>query len=180
MRPRAWILLCLAALLALSACSGSGGGGTSGKQLLIAVNAPFSVDQEIGRTIYQGTLLAVQQINAAGGVDVGGTTYKLRVEQLDNALSPQKALDNVRQAVADHAVAIVDEGTGVDASWRVANQAHVPICITYEGGEGLVDPATRPNVFRIAPTDHGVAFRLAEYMEPKGLKIAFLHDDTTY
>src|SRR5207244_12295877 len=93
---------------------------------------------------------------------------------------PQKALDNVRQAIADHAVAIVDEGTGVDATWRVANDAHVPICITYEGGEGLVDPAMRPNGFRIAPTDHGIAFRLAEYLVPKGSRIAFLHDDTTY
>ena len=49
---------------------------------------------------------------------------------------------------------------------------------TAEGG--LVDPDKRPNVFRIAPTDHGIAFRLAEYTIPKGLKIALLHDDTTY
>src|SRR5437899_2577667 len=39
---------------------------------------------------------------------------------------------------------------------------------------------TRPNVFRIAPTDHGVAFRLAEYMIPKGLKVALLYDDSEY
>src|SRR4029079_16581975 len=45
---------------------------------------------------------------------------------------------------------------------------------------GLVDPAKRPNVFRIAPTDHGVAFRFAEYLIPKKLKVAFLTDDTGY
>ena len=178
MRPKALLLCALAGSLGLSACSSTG--TTSTKSLLIAVNAPFSVSPSIGKTIYQGTLLAVQQINVQGGVDIGGTKYRLRVEQLDDALSPQKALDNVRQAISDHAVAIVDEGTGVDATWRVANQAHVPICIVYEGGEGLVNAATRPNVFRIAPTDHGVAFRLAEYMVPKGYRIAFLHDDTTY
>ena len=44
----------------------------------------------------------------------------------------------------------------------------------------LVDAETRPNVFRIAPTDHGIAFRLAEYLIPKGLKIALLHDDSDY
>jgi branched-chain amino acid transport system substrate-binding protein len=43
-----------------------------------------------------------------------------------------------------------------------------------------VTPALRPNVFRIAPTDHGVAFRFAEYLIPKGRKIAFIHDDTDY
>ena len=42
----------------------------------------------------------------------------------------------------------------------------MPICIVYEGGKQAVDPATRPNVFRIAPTDHGIAFRLAEYLVP--------------
>jgi ABC-type branched-subunit amino acid transport system substrate-binding protein len=35
-------------------------------------------------------------------------------------------------------------------------------------------------VFRIAPTDHGIAFRLAEYLIPKHLKVALLHDDTDY
>ena len=50
----------------------------------------------------------------------------------------------------------------------------------YQGGEGLVDPEARPNVFRIAPADHGISFRFAEYLIPKGLKIAFLHDDTDY
>ncbi len=41
-------------------------------------------------------------------------------------------------------------------------------------------PQTRPNVFRIAPTDHGIAFRLAEYLIPKHLKVALLHDDSDY
>ena len=35
------------------------------------------------------------------------------------------------------------------------------ICIVFEGGSSLVDAETRPNVFRIAPSDHGIAIRLA-------------------
>ena len=49
---------------------------------------------------------------------------------------------------------------------RRATQA-VPIGITYQGGVGLVDPVKRPNVFRVAPTDHGMAFRFAEYLDPE-------------
>jgi ABC-type branched-subunit amino acid transport system substrate-binding protein len=73
---------------------------------------------------------------------------------------------------------VVDEGTGIDASWRVARG--LPICIVFAGGAKAVDPTTRPNVFRIAPTDHGVAFRLAEYLIPKHLRMALLHDDSDY
>jgi ABC-type branched-subunit amino acid transport system substrate-binding protein len=104
----------------------------------------------------------------------------LKVKTYDNALSPQRALENVRNAIDEGAVAIIAEGTGVDAFWEVAERAEVPVGIVYQGGVGLVDFETRPNVFRIAPSDHGVAFRLAEYLVPKGLKIGFIHDDTGY
>ena len=62
----------------------------------------------------------------------------------------------------------------------IAEQRGIPIGVVFEGGSQIVDPATRPNVFRIAPTDHGIAFRLAEYLVPKGLKLALLHDDSDY
>jgi ABC-type branched-subunit amino acid transport system substrate-binding protein len=170
--------LILAAML-LAACGTSSSGG-DGSELLIVVSAPVSRDPFVGRTIEQGVQLAVNQINAKGGIQAGGTTYRFRVEVLDNGLSPQRALDNVRRAVAKRAVAVVDEGTGIDASWEVANATNLPICIVYQGGLGLVDPEARPNVFRIAPTDRGMSFRLAEYLIPKGLRIAFIHDDTGF
>jgi len=168
-----------ALVLALAGCGGSGT-KSSGGTILIAVNAPFSREPALGNTIAHGAELAVSQVNPTGELVVGRTRYRLKVKRYDNALSPQRAVENVRRAIADGAVAIVDEGTGIDASWQIARDANVPICITYQGGEGLVDPAKRPNVFRIAPTDHGVAFRLAEYLIPKGLKIALLHDDSDY
>jgi branched-chain amino acid transport system substrate-binding protein len=62
----------------------------------------------------------------------------------------------------------------------VARDADMPLTITYQGGMGLVDVDERPNVFRIAPTDRGVAFRLAEYLIPKGLRVALLTDDSGY
>jgi ABC-type branched-subunit amino acid transport system substrate-binding protein len=165
----------IVAVLVLAGCGGSGSATT--KTLTIVVNAPFSKTPYLGRTIENGVRLASSEANAAG-VHVGRQAYQLRVEVLDNALSPARAVANVRHAAAEHAVAIVDEGTGVDASWRAAHG--IPICIVFQGGTGLVDPATRRNVFRIAPTDHGVAFRLAEYLIPKRYEIALLHDDTDY
>ena len=167
-----------AVLLAAAGCSSNAGGEK--KQLLIAVNAPFSLTPYVGLGIQHGVQLAINQINDAGGIQTDDGTYTLTLKTYDNALSPQRAADNVKQAVADGAVAIVDEGTGIDASWRIANDASVPLCIVYQGGEGLVDLEKRPNVFRIAPTDHGIAFRYAEYLVPKDFKLAILHDDSDY
>ena len=163
----------------LAGCSSSSPPSSS-SELLIVVNAPFSVSPYVGQTIERGVRLAVDQINAKGGIDTGAGRYRLRVQSLDNGLSPTRALANIRKAAAEGAVAVVDEGTGIDASWQAAAAAKLPICIAYQVGVGLVDSEKRPNVFRIGPTDHGVGFRLAEYMVPKGLKVALLHDDTDY
>ena len=163
----------------LLAAGGCGGGGDSGPvtTLTLVVNAPFSTSPYVGETIAHGVELGV---SSAGQIDTGNGSYRLRVRRLDNALSPRAAIANVRRAAADGAVAIVDEGTGVDSSWRIAQEAKIPLAITYQGGIGLVDPDTRPNVFRIAPTDRGIAFRLAEYLIPKGLRVAILTDDSGY
>jgi ABC-type branched-subunit amino acid transport system substrate-binding protein len=114
----------------------------------------------------------------ANGLRIGGKTYELRVTTMDTALSPARAVGNMRRAVGQHAIAVVDEGTGIDASWHIANG--IPVGVVYEGGRQIIDPVARPNVFRIAPSDHGLAFRLAEYLIPKGLKLALLHDDSDY
>ena len=169
-----------AACLALFA-AGCGGGSSESqasraKTAIVAVIAPFSRDAYLGNTIANGAKLGAQNLV----VPVGHDLYHLKVIRYDDAGSSSRAVAAVRRALAAKAVAIVTDGTGVDASWRLANRAHVPIAIVYDGGEGLVDPVKRPNVFRIAPTNHGMAFRFAEYLVPKKLKLAFLTDDTGY
>jgi ABC-type branched-subunit amino acid transport system substrate-binding protein len=167
----------LALTVVLASCGGS---GKRNATLVVAVDAPFSVSPYIGETIAHGVELAAGEVNAQSGISTKDATYTVKVKRYDNALSPRKALENIRRAIDDGAVAIFDDGTGVDAGWQTANRAKVPICITFDGGMGLVNVAKRPNVFRIAPTDRGIAFRLAEYTIPKGLKLALMHDDTTY
>jgi ABC-type branched-subunit amino acid transport system substrate-binding protein len=172
------LLLVLAALLALAGCGGNSS-PTQRTPLTIVVNAPFSRSPYLGRTIENGARLAVREVNA-NGLRFGNSVYELRVRTMDTALSPARAAANMRRAVGQHATAVVDEGTGIDASWRVAAKGGVPVGVVFEGGSQIVDPVARPNIFRIAPTDHGLAFRLAEYLIPKGLKLALLHDDSDY
>jgi branched-chain amino acid transport system substrate-binding protein len=167
------------ALLVVLFAAGCGGSDDSNsvRTLTIAVNAPFSTSPYIGETIAHGAELGAAVVDTVATDD---RSFRFRIRRMDNALSPRQAVANVRRAVRDGAVAIVDEGTGVDASWRIARNADIPICITYQGGAGLVDSDARPNVFRVAPTDRGVAFRYAEYLIPKGLRVAILTDDSGY
>jgi ABC-type branched-subunit amino acid transport system substrate-binding protein len=167
------ILLALCALV--PACGGDGSSG-SNETLLIAVNAPFSRTPYVGQTIADGAQLAADEAS----IDTDDGTFRLRIKRYDNGLSARRAVNNVRRAIADGAVAIIDEGTGINASWRLARDADRPLCITYQGGADLVDAVERPNVFRVAPTDHGTAFRLAEYLIPKGLKVGLVVDDSAY
>src|SRR4029077_17414804 len=116
----------------------------------------------IGTTIANGVRLAIVHL----GVPLPDGIVDFKVVTYDNSGSPSKAVANIRRAVAEHAVAIISDGTGVDAGWKIAAKANVPIAVVYDGDEKLVDPDTRPNVFRIAPTNHGMAFRFAEYLVP--------------
>jgi branched-chain amino acid transport system substrate-binding protein len=170
----------LFALIAFCFLAAGCGGDSSGSKttVLIAVNAPFSKTPYVGDTIANGAELAA--IGAGARVTTKEGTVAFEIKRYDSGLSARKSVQNVRRAIADGAAAIIDEGTGVNASWQLAQDAKVPICITYQGGEGLVDVDRRPNVFRIAPTDHGISFRLAEYLIPKGLRVALIVDDSTY
>ncbi len=173
-----------AALLSIALCVAGCGGAEGSKEapetLTIAVNAPFTGAPYVANSIAQGVELGVQTGTKDGVISVGDKAYRIRVQKLDNELSPGRALRNVRLAIDEHALAVIDEGTGVDASWQPAEQAHLPIGIVYQGGSDLVDPVKRPNVFRIAPTDSGLAYRLGEYLIPKGLHVALMTDDTGY
>ena len=159
-------------------CGGDGANGST-KTLLIAVNAPFSRTPYVGLTIANGAELAA---TSSSGIVINTKegAFSFRIKRYDSGLSARRAVTNVRRAIADGAIAIIDEGTGINASWRIANDADTPICVAFQGGRGLVDPNERPNVFRIAPTDHGVAFRLAEYLIPKQRRIALIVDDSDY
>ena len=101
----------------------------------IAVDAPFSRSPYIGADDRARRRARGGEVNVAGVATHDGN-YTIKVKRYDNALSPRKALANVRRAIADGAVAIVDDGTGVDAAGRSRTTRSVPIGITYDGGGG--------------------------------------------
>jgi branched-chain amino acid transport system substrate-binding protein len=170
----------LAGLALLTAGCGNSSGGDSTGRLVIAVDVPVTGSPYVAQTIKHGVELAVQNLNGGGGLRVGSRSYRLAVKLYDNHLSARRAVENTRRALDAGALAVVTDGTGIDATWQLAGRDDVAMCIAYDGGTGLVDATKRPNVFRIAPTNRGIAFRLAEYLIPKKLKVALLGDDSAY
>jgi branched-chain amino acid transport system substrate-binding protein len=175
---RALVLIAGLALFA-AGCGKSSRSGDLG-HLTVVVDVPVTGSPYVAQTIRQGVELATSNLNAGGGVRAGEKSYLLDVKLYDNHLSARKAVEDTRRALDADAVAIVTDGTGIDATRQLAERDGVPIAITYDGGSGLVDAEKRPNVFRIAPTNHGIAFRYAEYLIPKKLKVALLADDSAY
>ena len=173
-------LFLLVGLALLAAGCGKSSSSNDLGHLTVAVDVPVTGSPYVAQTIRQGLELATTNLNAGGGVRAGEKSYRIDVKLYDNHLSARQAVENARRALDANAIAIVTDGTGVNATWQIAEREGVPICITYDGGSGLVDAETRPNVFRIAPTNHGIAFRYAEYLIPKKLKVALLSDDSAY
>jgi len=168
------VLVCCAAGAACS-LPGSGAG-----TVVIYVNAPFTSSPWVGRIGQQGAQLAADEINNRTGVTVGGRSYHIKIRMADHKGSADQALANIRRAAAEKAVAVIDDGSTVTATAAAAGQAGLPLLVYYDGTTGIVDPAVRPNVFRLAPSNRALAERLGAYLAGKGLRLALVLDDSPY
>jgi ABC-type branched-subunit amino acid transport system substrate-binding protein len=175
------LTLVAAAGTILTACSvGSSSSSGSADSITIVLNTASAKLPYVAKFTQQGAQLAAQEINKAGGVNVGGKKYEIKLEALDNGLSPTTSIDNVKKAVSEKAVAIIDDGYTVNDTYQTAAAAGIPILIDYDTNAELIDATKRPNVYRIAPPDDAMAAHLATYLAPKQLKLALIHDDSDY
>jgi branched-chain amino acid transport system substrate-binding protein len=181
MTPARTISVIAAAATVLTACSLASAPATPHTDsITIVLNTASAKLPYVGKFTLQGAQLAAEEVNRAGGVSVGGKKYQVKLEALDNGLSPTISLDNVRKAVSEKAVAIIDDGYTVNDTYQAAAAAGIPILIDYDTNAELVDTARRPNVYRIAPPDDAMAMHLASYLAPRHLRLALVHDDSEY
>ncbi len=169
------VLLPLLAALAVGACGGDS------DAVPVVVSAPVSTEPWIARSITNGAKLAVDEINADGGLTLARDERRpLKLVTLDNASSPATALANAREAVDRHAAILITDGTGARAIGDLTDRAHLPAFVVFEGGAGLIDPQRHPTVFRLAPADAIMTRRLADYIANQLPKVAMITDDSGY
>jgi ABC-type branched-subunit amino acid transport system substrate-binding protein len=167
----------LVVLILLMGLSGCGGDGDT---VPVVVSAPVSTEPWIAKSIQRGAQLAVDEINADGGVALKTGKKQLKLVVLDNGSSPATALANAREAVDKHAAALLTDGTGAVSVASVTDPAKLPVFVLFEGGAGLIDPQVHPSVFRLAPADAIMTRRLADYIANARPKVAMLTDDSGY
>jgi ABC-type branched-subunit amino acid transport system substrate-binding protein len=158
--------------LLLAGCT-NGGGGEGGDAFTFVVSAPLSASPWVAEQVVRGTRLAVEELNARGG-------REYRVVELDHANSVERAQANARRAVDEKATALITDGVGAVAVAGVAGPASLPVFVTYEGGEGLIDETARPTLFRMAPANRPMTVRLTDYIAGRKPRIALLTDDSGY
>src|SRR5207253_3758843 len=117
------LVLLLAGLALLSAGCGKGSSQEAAGRIVIAVDVPVTGSPYVAQTIRQGVELATSNLNGGGGIRVGSKSYLVKVKLYDNHLSARTAVEDARRAIGAGAVTIVTDGTGVDATWQLAQQS---------------------------------------------------------
>jgi branched-chain amino acid transport system substrate-binding protein len=129
---RSIFLLVAAAAVALvaTACSGGTGPAASGGSIVIGATLSLTGNLGVlGPPLKAGYEQEIADVNAAGGVAVGGTKENLKLVVLNNGSNPSTASSQARELVLrDHAVALLGFATLqiVAPTALVAEQLRVP------------------------------------------------------
>ncbi|CAM3499696.1 branched-chain amino acid ABC transporter substrate-binding protein [Hydrogenibacillus schlegelii] len=160
--------------------AGEATGGSSGGEILIGVQSPTTGSEaKMGQDINQAIELAVEELNAKGGVL--GKTIKLTFA--DDACDPQTATAAANKLVSQGVVAVVGgycSGATLPAT-GVYHQAGIPMVVTAANSEKI--PAQGyPEIFLVNGTTKHQAKRAAEYMvkEQGAKRIALVHDNSAF
>lgn len=183
------ILVAAAVTAALAGCNKKEGGqAAEGENVIhLASGSPLSGGQaSAGKDFANGAQLAVDEINAAGGIDVGGKKYKLVLDSEDDAGDPKTGATVAQKIVDDENI------VGVVGHYN-SGVTLVADPIYAKAGLASITVSTNPDVINKAPKfDNGgtAVFRinagddkqgpaLATFAQSKGVKQLAIFDDAT-
>ncbi len=131
----------------------------------IGLNADMSsADAESGEAIRRGALVAMEEINAAGGV----LGRPLALEVRDHRRNPARGVVNMREFAAQEEVVAVLGGKHTPvilAELEVVHEHGIPYLIPWAAGTQLVDNGHDPNfVFRVSVRDEYAGVFLVDHI----------------
>ncbi|MGB5109738.1 MAG: branched-chain amino acid ABC transporter substrate-binding protein [Formosimonas sp.] len=177
--------------LTLVAC-GAGdkkAGGESANVIKIATASPLSGGQATaGKDNESGARLAVEEINAAGGVDIGGKKYTVELVSEDDAGDPKQG-GTVAQKIADDksiSAVVGHYNSGVTIVAQPIYAKANLVAFTVSTNPDVINKAAKSDsgmtmIYRLDGSDAMQGPALATFAQKKGLKnIAILDDATAY
>lgn len=114
--------------------SGAGAGGSSAGPITLGTTLPLTGPlASFGPVLQAGYQKAIDDVNAAGGLPVGGAKHKLVLKVLDNASNPNNATQQARELIQKDGASALLGSFSPDLNnpvSTVAQQLHVPVIMT--------------------------------------------------
>lgn len=166
----------------------------AGETVKIAITGPFSGGSApMGTSMRDGAKLAISEINAAGGIVVGGKKMKIEiVERDDEGKNERGALVAQELASMDDlsgVIGTVNTGVAMAGDKHLQEKGITKIITPAAGSKSMTQWVTEGDkagpselsIFRFAAHD-GIqaAMVVEEAINRKLLKVALLHDSTNY
>jgi branched-chain amino acid transport system substrate-binding protein len=175
----------LFAALALGACKPNAQGGTD-QSMVIRIGSAAPLTGEIahlGKDNENGVRLAVDDINAAGGLKLGDKTYRLEVVGEDDKADPREGTLAAQKLVDEGVVAVVghlNSGTSIPAS-RIYADANI-VQISPSATNPKYTLQGFKTTYRVVANDNQQGGVLANYAasEMKAKRVAIVDDRTQY
>jgi branched-chain amino acid transport system substrate-binding protein len=169
------LALAAAILLAATACGSDSGDGGAKKPITIAVITTLSGGSaQLGIQSRNGARLAVEQINADGGID----GQKLVLKEYDGQLQPEVVVRNATRAVSiDKAVAIIGPHSTGEALALGPQAARLKVPFITPSAASTAVTVNQPYAFRTTVVNRELASGVVDFAIAKGSKKpAILHD----
>jgi branched-chain amino acid transport system substrate-binding protein len=171
----------LMAVLGVAAIAASCGGGEEDKSTPVAVVGPITGQYaSFGAQMKNGGELAVEDINAAGGV----LGKKLDLEIGDDACDPKQAVAVANQMTGNNVALVAGHycsGSSIPAS-KVYAEANMVQISPASTNPAFTDNRAGPNIYRVCGRDDQQGGVAGKYIASHfaGKNVAFVHDKTAY
>jgi len=180
------LTLCLVIVISSFAFTSCGGGGTTATEILIGASRDITGPQAGFQTYGFAPLYKawIEEVNAAGGIDVGGTKLPVRLIEYDDASDTAACVRNIEKLCTQDKVNFLFGPTGTAmlfAAAPIANK-NKTIMLCGEGGATTLEPvlAEMPYVFAVLNySNHYQIPMFCDLIAEKGAKtvyICFMND----
>ncbi len=183
----------LAVALGLAACSSAGTSNDTGSKaadtgsktaegenvFLIGSMGPLTGGAaSYGNSVKNGLEIAIDEVNAAGGVKVGETTYTLKLSFKDDEAVEDKAV-TAYNALMDEGINVLLGATTSGSSLAIADLTNKDGILQLTPSGSAKDITLNDNVFRLCFTDPLQGATIAKYVIDKPYsKVAVLYNNS--